>query len=325
MPTLNIGDIQIQVETAQKTSPSLKVMDSSGQIYYISAAARECPDSLKIYDGMTTYSIGDWRLHYDAASVNTCQTIELPPGCYHAEVLGGAGGDGGNNPDSGAPAIAATYDFVIDAPTSAYVFLGGNGNTGGVNKNENLASGGGGGASGLASFIVINGVVTTSDGGAGGIGGSGTDAGGTSNDCGAGGGGNAGENANGLDGAVSAGVGNNAFVCAAGGGGAPDGLGGKSTSGALMTANAGEYARNESGGAGGYAKNSSWRADGGSGGQTVRYSCAGYTTYSYGGGGGGGVNGLGFGGIGSKNITGGAGGSGVSDETAGYVRIYRFG
>lgn len=325
MPALNIGDIQIQFETTQTTSPSLKIMDSSGQIYYASAAPRECPDSLKIYDGTTTYSIGDWRLHYVAASVNTCQTIELPPGCYSAQVLGGTGGDGGNNPGSGTPAIAVTYDFVIDVLTSAYVFLGGNGNAGGVNKNGNLASGGGGGASGLASFIVINGVVTMSAGGAGGIGGAGIDADGSAGNCGAGGGGNAGEYANGFGGAISAGVGNNAFVCAAGGGGAPDGVGGESASAALMTANAGQDAQSESGGAGGYAKNSSWGADGGSGGQNHMYSCGGVNVYSYGGGGGGGVNGGGFGGIGSKNVIGGAGGSGVSTETAGYVRIYRFG
>lgn len=88
MPAINIGDIQIQVETAQQMSPSLKIMDSSGQIYYASAAVGECPNSLKISDGSKTYSVGDWRLHYELTTVNTCQTLELPAGCYYARSFG---------------------------------------------------------------------------------------------------------------------------------------------------------------------------------------------------------------------------------------------
>lgn len=160
MPAINIGDIQIVAETQQTSSPSLKLMNSSGTVYYVSAGLGDCPNRLKLSDGIHTYTVGNWRLYYQAASVNSCDTIELPPGCYYA------------------------------------------------------------------------------------------------------------------------------------------------------------------GGAGGRAVNFLWGANGGTGGGTVSYSCGGQTFYSYGGGG---VNGKGTYGFSSVSVAGGDGGSGVSNESAGYVRIYIFG
>ena len=35
MPAINIGDVQLVVQTVQQTQPSLKIMDDSGDIYYV--------------------------------------------------------------------------------------------------------------------------------------------------------------------------------------------------------------------------------------------------------------------------------------------------
>ena len=54
-------------------------------------------------------------------------------------------------------------------------------------------------------------------------------------------------------------------------------------------------------------------------------TCGTVTVWSYGGGGGGGINAQGWLGIGSTSVKGGDGGSGVSDTSDGYVKIYRIG
>ena len=121
MPVINIGDIQIPVQMAQKTTPSLKIMDATGTIYYVDAMAAACPNAVKISDGENIYSIGNQTLVYQAENFNSCDTVSLEPGCYYAEIRGGRGGDGGNNADSGGDAQIQTYSFVISQQTDVVV------------------------------------------------------------------------------------------------------------------------------------------------------------------------------------------------------------
>lgn len=58
MPAIYIGDIQIPVQMAQNTTPSLKVMDASGVVYYADAMLGACPNAVKVSDGTDVYSIG---------------------------------------------------------------------------------------------------------------------------------------------------------------------------------------------------------------------------------------------------------------------------
>lgn len=325
MPAINIADIQIPVQMVQNTTPSLKIMDSSGVVYYADAMMGACPNAVKIYDGENTYSIGAQTLVYESDSFDVCETVTLVPGCYYVEVRGGRGGDGGNNVGSGANATIQSYNFVINQQTDVFVFRGADGNAGGVNTDGNIATGGGGGASGAPSLFAVNDVIIVSDGGAGGRGGLATNNGGQAFECGSGGGGGVGQNANGLNAVAHYTWDYNFLMCGAGGGGAPNGLGGTDAS-ALSGGYGGgasAAASLNSGGAGGNAWRIVGSTDGGAGGATVSFSCAGQNLYSYGGGGGGAVQ--------AKftlpvNMDGGAGGSGTTGTSdVSFVRIYRFG
>ena len=323
MPAINIADIQIPVQMVQNTTPSLKIMDSSGVVYYADAMMGACPNAVKIYDSENTYSIGAQTLVYESDSFDVCETVTLVPGCYYVEVRGGRGGDGGNNAGSGANATIQSYNFVINQQTDVFVFRGADGNAGGVNIDGDVATGGGGGASGAPSLFAIGNDVIVSDGGAGGRGASGIDANGNAQNCGAGGGGNAGDLSNGLGAYADSGLTNSFFICGAGGGGAPNGVGGARANSGLYYGDVGGDADINNGGGGGEAHRLLSSHSGGAGGATVSFSCAGQNLYSYGGGGGGAVESKT---INSSNMDGGAGGSGTTGTSdVSFVRIYRFG
>ncbi len=324
MPVLNIGDVQIQVETVQRTTPSLKFMDDTGQIYYVGVREGACPNSLKVSDGNKTYTVGDSTLYFSATSVNSCDTVTLEPGCYNVQIRGGRGGDGGNNAGSGMDGVVQSYNFTIDTETVATYFRGGNGNAGAVKTNSSVYSGGGGGASGADSMFAINGVVTIANGGQGGAGGSGTNYNGVAQNCGGGGGGgtDGDANANGMNGTANSSLDNSFILCGGGGGGAPSGTGGTGESSGGYSGGDGADATSNTGGTGGNAARLFSSGSGGAGGATVTYSCAGQTLYSYGGGGGGATH---TGAWSTRNVNGGAGGSGASStQSAGIIEIYRF-
>lgn len=324
MPAIHIGDIQIPVQMVQQTTPSLKIMDATGTVYYADAMAGACPDSVKVSDGTNVYSVGTQYLYYESDSVNSCDTISLPPGCYSVQVRGGRGGAGGGNGGAGMDAVTQTYSFTITQQTDAVVFRGGDGNAGAVNTSGNAASGGGGGASGVASMFAINGAVVMSDGGAGGRGAGGIDANGDAHDCGAGGGGNAGDMSNALGGYADSGLGNGFFLCGAGGGGAPSGSGGDGASSGTYRADAGGDGTGTGGGDGGAAHRMLSERSGGDGGATLSFSCGGQMLYSYGGGGGGGVQASSN--VPYRDVNGGAGGTGSTEASdTSFVRIYKFG
>ena len=325
MPAINIGDIQIPVQMVQQTTPSLKIMDSSGTIYYVDAMPGECPDCLKVSDGTNVYSIGTRHLVHEASGFDSCETVSLAPGCYYVEVRGGRGGDGGNNDGSGADAVMQSYSFTITTTTDVYVFRGSDGNAGGVNIDGNIASGGGGGASGAPSMVAFGDTVVISEGGAGGIGGRGVANNSEVYECGAGGGGNAGENSNGLNAVAHYTWDYNFLMCGAGGGGAPNGAGGAEAS-ALSGGYGGGASvagGQDSGGDGGNAWRIVGSTNGGAGGATVAFSCGGHTLNSYGGGGGGAVQAKFTLAVDMDGGAGGTGTTGASDTS--YVRIYKFG
>ena len=325
MPVLYFGDIPIQAETVQRTTPSLKMMNSSGNIYYISLVEGACPNSVKISDGNKTYTAGRFSVAYwESGKINQCESVVLEPGCYRIDLMGGRGGDGGNNSGSGGLATSTTTTVMVTENTTVNVFRGGDGNSGEYNSNGKIRSGGGGGASGVHSMFTINGNVTLSMGGSGGIGGKGVNYQGSQFNCGGGGGGNAGNNANGLNAATNYKFLNEAhFMCGAGGGGATYGTGGSDASSAGHGGNAGSNATSSGGGNGGGAYRLTSSKSGGTGGINVSYTCAGTTLTSFGGGGGGGVVAR----YGNQaDLNGGNGGSGsTGTSSTSYVRIYRLG
>lgn len=321
MPVLNVADVQIPAYVQRNTTPALTVKAPSGQTYYIDAKLDECPNALKVKtsEGLI-YTLGASRLYFSASVVNSCETVNLEPGCYHVEIVGGTGGNGGGNSNSGATALKQTYDFIITENTTATIFLGGNGNDGSINTNGSSRSGGGGGASGTDSMFQINNVTTISYGGAGGRGGDAHDSSGNSmNACGGGGGYY--QSTDTSNGKTSVGSQTTMPACGSGGGGSMAGIAG---TGNNFT---GSNATQSSGGAGGSANRLlSQTASGGAGGATVSYSCGGQTLYTYGGGGGGAlVFASGLLNLGNTRVNGGAGGSGASSSTDGYIMIYRFG
>ena len=289
MPAINIGDIQIQVQAAQNTTPSLKFMTRDGTIYYADAALGVCPNSLMVGDGTKNYTIGTSQLVYWAENIDSCETISLAAGCYTAYVMGGRGGDGGNNAGNGGNATVATYSFNLTATTDVYVFRGGDGNAGGANASSGgIYSGGGGGASGAPSFIQVGTEYVISQGGDGGAGGGGYNNSKEEQECGAGGGGSATNAGSGLSASGTDSIGNDGFVCGGGGGGSLGGSGGATTSGFLYNGLAGTDATDTTGGTGGDSSMAglfgSSRATGGAGGANVSWSCGGQMIYSYGGG-----------------------------------------
>ncbi|MDW3024792.1 MAG: hypothetical protein R8N50_03870 [Alphaproteobacteria bacterium] len=170
MPAINIGDFQIMVQTVQETQPSLKIMNHDGEIFYVGMSPGACPKALKISDGQNVYSLGSSNLYWQATSFNECESVELEPGCYRVELRGGAGGDGGNNADTGTDAVMQSYDFTITETVTAYILRGGDGS---VNvSSSGIYSGGGGG--GAVSTGGLFGTGVSVNGGAGGSGSSGT-------------------------------------------------------------------------------------------------------------------------------------------------------
>lgn len=286
------------------------------------------PNTLHVEHNGVTYSAGQLELFYEASVFNSCQSVSLPRGLYCVELLGGHGGDGGNNPGSGIASDDAKYEcFEVSKTTTVSVFRGGDGNNGSVNSNGNVRSGGGGGASGVPSLFAMENTVFVSSGGAGGTGGGARDYSGDNINCGGGGGGNASSGGNGLNGSVNAALSNDFIVCGGGGGGAVSGTGGtRATGNALIfltyTADAGSNAGSNAGGAGGAAHRTTSQKAGGNGGNNTTYTCAGTSLVSYGGGGGGGVC-TRFSSY--VDLNGGDGGSGsTGTSSTSYVRIYRF-
>lgn len=286
MPVLNVSDFQIAVDTVQKTEHALGIKDSTGAIYYAPIDVGNCPSSLKVRSGDTVYTVGQSNLYQSVTSIDTCETISLPPGCYTVVLVGGRGGDGGNNTGTGGNAVEQTFSFNITQTTNVYAFRGGDGAGGGFNESSGGVTSGGGGGS-----------VSAGGTGLGSTGADALDASGFV--CSAGGGGAVG----GAGGAETSGFLYNGAAGTAAGDNA-GGAGGNSSMGGLF---------------------GSASATGGTGGANVSYTCGGVTFYSYGGGGGGAVStgGLFGAGVGVNGGNGGSGSSGASSTS--FVMIYRFG
>ena len=153
MPVLNFGDVAIPLYTTQMSSPSLKLMDSKGAIYYIPL----------ISEG-GCIATGTKELFYEETSFNTCKTLTLPAGCYSLEIQGGAGGGTCNaSDDADQMPKFVRYSLRIQEPMEISLFRGGDG------KSSEMTSGRGvgGGASGLASFVVLSNRVVEAAGGNG--------------------------------------------------------------------------------------------------------------------------------------------------------------
>ena len=58
-----------------------------------------CPSSLKVKSGDTVYTVGQSNLYQSVTSIDTCETISLPPGCYKV-VVGVNGGSGSSGASS---------------------------------------------------------------------------------------------------------------------------------------------------------------------------------------------------------------------------------
>lgn len=114
------------------------------------------------------------------------------------------------------------------------------------------------------------------------------------------------------------------YICGAGGGGATAGKAGNGSGGGLYVGEAGTAGSMSAGGNGGsFSRVGVSSKSGGKGGQTVTFSCAGQTLYSYGGGGGGAINTKA---LFPQTAEGGAGGQGSSGTSeSSYIRIYKVG
>ncbi len=337
MAIMHVGNIDLVATTQQRTAPSLHIMNSAGEIYYVAALP---------VDG--ELGMGREVLVYDATAINTCLSVKLAAGFYRAELRGGAGGlpgggllrcrSGSGRVNFNGETISAT--FKLDAESTVYVFRGGDGN---MAQNVPTSQTLGGGASGVDSMVVLPGRVIMAHGGNGAsCGGTvtygGPEAGGgagamTVPACNGGGGGFAwsyeGAQLNGLDS-----FNDTRYGCGGGGGGAPNGHGGAQH--ATYDFGAGQNS-GANGGAGGRAVNhqdTTVHAVGGVGGKTVTWQCGGATAYSYGGGGGGAIcfyyhqaecdtysrH------CGDYCFDGGAGGSGSTGTSdVSFVRIYKIG
>lgn len=334
MAVLNIGDFQIPLYTTQVSSPSLKVMDSKGVMYFVPL----------ISEGGCV-ATGVKELFYEEQSINTCKTLTLPAGCYSVEMRGGFGGGACNaSDDAGQMGQVARYSIRIQEPVEISLFRGGDGNDAAIDKGRGV----GGGASGVDSFIIFNDEVVSAAGGAGekcvgtqnayGVSS-------TNSHCavvGAVGGAGSVDNLEGISSAPTPGA---QSWCSTGGtsvqeiityrapagGGSVSGINGAqgtvkdsfvsfiSTQGAGTSAGGGD-----GGGVRMEYNGNTYVANGGIGGATVSYSCSGHTVYSYGGGGGGGI---------CYRVTtddrvgcfdGGDGASGSKSESStSYIRVYR--
>ena len=314
---------------------ALYITGPGGNVYM---AANEVPEGACVMSGTE-------QLVYEATNINTCNTIVLEPGCYRAELRGGVGlknDECADFVDLSETSIMSAL-FSLSEPTTVYVFRGGDGRPGSVNKTSNKHGTFGGGASGVDSLLVVGERVWRAEGGAG-------------NTCtisnnnsalnrlysatavaiGNGFGGKSG-----LSGSVNGYRGfrvykTDTFGVGGGGGGAPSDLGGtawqynNTSSYPDVSVVAGVKGTDLGGGDGGnvtscktYKCTDYVSASGGTGGVNVSFSCGGQTAVSYGGGGGGGaVNGSGT--STTYYVNGGNGGSGSTgtSETS-FVRIYK--
>lgn len=327
MSVIHIGDFYFPVEATQRTLHALHFMDSSGNVYHAQAMGSDCPSRTRISDGVNVYNIGGYELIYDVSDINKCVEVSLDSGCYRLEIRGGKGGDGGGNSGSGMQALAQEYEFKLSGTSTAYLFRGGDGADGDIIISSEVYSGGGGGASGLDSVVILNGDEYSSTGGAGGRGASARDYNGKVQNCGGGGGGNAVDgDINGMNAAGYYAINNNFYMCGAGGGGAPTGIGGDKyidiVSDKSYSGEAGESADANAGGTGGKSYRIVASKDGGAGGQSNIFSCGGRAMYSYGGGGGGAIQTKAVSQINLNGGNGGAGTTGISSTS--YIRIYKF-
>lgn len=328
-PILHVGNFKLKTHADKRTNPSLCIKpEGADQTYYIDLSQDNGYDhGLRLMYNGVTYSAGRFELVYEITVFNSCQTIQLTPGYYCVDVLGGRGGNGGNGNSGAVSSDVKRECFDVATTTTASVLRGGDGNNGGVNSSGSVRSGGGGGASGVPSLFALGNTVLISQGGAGGTGGSGVDYNGNNRNCGGGGGGSATGGGNGLNGYLNYALNNTLFICGGGGGGATSGNGGTGdTYTAVLffkyTAGDGSKAGTSGGGEGGKASRSTSSTNGGTGGNNVSYTCAGTTLWSYGGGGGGGVAAKSSSYV---DLTGGNGGSGSKgSSSSSYVRVYRF-
>ena len=332
MPVLNFGDVAVPLYTTQMSSPSLKVMDSKGAIYYIPLIGE---------DGCV--ATGTKELYYEESSFNTCKTLTLPAGCYSIELRGGFGGGKCNASDDAeqTPEIVR-YNLRIQKPIEISLMRGGDGNSSELTRGRGV----GGGASGVASFIVAGDKIIESSGGNGerctGIPNA-YNINSASTHCSVNGtyGGAGGTNTSLMN---APGIGAQSWCSTGGlsvqeiitytapaGGGATSGNKGV---GRTYTDDFASYIATEqngspSGGGNGGGLHLQYNgveytATGGQGGATVSYSCGGHTVYSYGGGGAGGVcyrileNDK----IGCFDGADGASGSTNTSETS-FIKIYR--
>ena len=329
-PLLHVGKYALKTHADKRTTPSICLKpEGSAQTYYVDLYQDNgYAHGLRLKHNGVTYSAGRFELFYEAAVFNSCQSVSLPKVFSCVDLLGGRGGNGGNNSGSGSVSADVKHEcFELNETTSVSVFRGGDGNNGSVNSSGSVRSGGGGGASGVPSLFAFGDTVLVSNGGAGGNGGPGYDYNGNNKNCGAGGGGNMSRGGNGTNGVVNASLNASFFVCGGGGGGAVSGTGGAGDTGSALifltyTADAGSSAGANAGGAGGGAHRSTSQKSGGSGGNNTTYTCAGTSLVSYGGGGGGAVCARSSSYV---DLNGGNGGSGsIGTSSSSYVRIYRF-
>lgn len=283
------------------------------------------------------------ELVFEVTNFNTCNEIVLQPGCYRAELRGGAGQNSAHCLDVLSIDNLHTESalFSVSEPTTVYALRGGDGNPGQINVDVKTgsAAGHGGGASGVDSILVVGKRVWRANGAPGvscpshlyrasnNIN--------TSTGCGMG-----------LAGAApvtsyvsqvagfQTGDGAVARACGGGGGGAPNGAGGQiSRMYPLLNdgiaIGVGGDASADGGGDGGdviSCANASCSelvtVHGGSGGKNVYYSCGGQVAVSYGGGGGGaavltGTSSVRY----ADGGDGGSGSTGTSDVSL--LRIYK--
>lgn len=288
---------------------------------------------------------GTEELVYDESGINTCNKITLEPGCYRAELRGGVGQKNTECVDFVALSETSIVSalFSLSEPTDIYVFRGGDGVAGTVNKYSNKHGTFGGGASGVDSLLIVGDRVWRADGGAG-------------NTCtisynnsainrlysataatiGNGFGGKSG-----LSGDINAYRGfrvykTDTYAVGGGGGGAPNDIGGSLwqyntlSSYPGVSVGVGTNGSETSGGDGGdvtscktYKCTDFMSVNGGVGGKNITFSCGGQTAISYGGGGGGGAV-FGTGASTTYYTNGGNGGSGSTGTSdTSFVRIYK--
>ncbi len=332
MAVLNFGDVQVPLYTTQTSSPTLKVMDSKGVLYYIPLISEE-----------GCVATGTKELYYEETDINTCKTLTLPAGCYRIELQGGFGGGACNvGDDAEQMGAVASYNLRIQEPMTVSLFRGGDGNSAEIIPGHGI----GGSASGMDSFVVMGDEIVVASGGngeacsgvpaaysvtsanascsvSGTYGGSGAETSTTSNSIG----------------------GSGQSWCSTGGTSvqeiktyrAPSGggsKGGKAGVARTMSDVNASYILTQTAGTSSSGGNGAgmslivdgvtFSASGGNGGATVSYSCGGRTAYSYGGGGGGAVcyHVIGTAKAGCFAGSDGASGSKNSSDTS-YIKIYR--